>query len=211
MHIFKTSLRLSMALLAAAGLAPSVALAQLRDTLLDPRKMDAPLLAPANCTSKVRLVKDTTFEGVRTSSLNYFGPGATGGLAGFDPVPILSNTVTLTGGCLNAHLSAMVGGTLYGVSKITLFQVTLTNTATGARVAMDGHYPTCFAAGPCVALSAEYDVDMLGANFYKTVGSVPGQVPPGTYRVEAWWAGGPSFLGGAGAIGAAFVLKLYQT
>lgn len=210
MKNLKTSLPLAMALLA-AGLTPSVASAQLRDTLLDPRKMEAPLVAPANCASKVRLVRDTTFETVRTSAVNYFGPGTPGGLGGFDPVPVLSNTVTLTGGCLNAHLSAMVGGTLYGVSKITLFQVTLTNTLTGAKVVMDGHYPTCFGAGPCVALSAEYDVDMLGANFYKTVGSAPGQVPPGTYQVDAWWAGGPSFLGGAGAIGAAFVLKLYQT
>jgi hypothetical protein len=27
-------------------------------------------------------------------------------------------------------------------------------------------------------------------------------------RVDVWWAGGP--VGGGGAIGAAFVLKLYQ-
>ena len=40
------------------------------------------------------------------------------------------------------------------------------------------------------------------------IGSARGYVPPGAYRVDVWWAGGPTAAGGA--IGAAFVLKLYQ-
>jgi hypothetical protein len=40
------------------------------------------------------------------------------------------------------------------------------------------------------------------------VGTGTGQVPPGSYRVDVWWSGGP--VGGGGAIGADFVLKLYQ-
>ena len=40
------------------------------------------------------------------------------------------------------------------------------------------------------------------------IGTQPGQIPAGAYRVDVWWAGGP--VGGGGAIGAAFTLKLYQ-
>ena len=48
---------------------------------------------------------------------------------------------------------------------------------------------------------------MYASNFYQSVGA--GGVPPGTYRVDVWWAGGPATSGGA--IGAAFVLKLYAS
>jgi hypothetical protein len=49
---------------------------------------------------------------------------------------------------------------------------------------------------------------MLASNFYMPVGTSSGSVAPGTYVVNVWWAGGPTAAGGA--IGAAFVLKLYQ-
>ena len=115
----------------------------------------------------------------------------------------------MTGGCLNAHQSAMAGSTLYGVSNMTLFQVSLAPANGGPLIPMLGHYPTPYGVpAPAVALSAEYDVDMLGANFYLPVGTAVGQIPPGSYRVNVWWAGGPTAAGGA--IGAAFVLKLYQ-
>jgi hypothetical protein len=63
---------------------------------------------------------------------------------------------------------------------------------------------------PAVAIEAERDVDMLSANFFQKVGGGPHEVPPGTYQVDVWWAGAPP--GSAvptGAIGMAFVLKLY--
>jgi hypothetical protein len=49
---------------------------------------------------------------------------------------------------------------------------------------------------------------MVAANFFQRVGTGPGDVPPGTYIVNVWWAGAGAPSGGAA--GAAFVLKLYQ-
>lgn len=201
------SIVLSAALLA-AGLAPCIASAQTRDTLLDPNGKELPItLQSVPCTGKVKQVNDLTHEGVLFSTWNY-GVGATG----FDPTPVLTTKVNLTNGCFNAHLSAMVGGKqMYGVSQITLFQVRLTQLVSPFAVSvMDGHYPSCYGYGPCVALSAESDVDMLAANFYKTVNTASGSVPPGPYQVDVLWTGGPAFLGGSGAIGAAFVLKMYH-
>jgi hypothetical protein len=92
---------------------------------------------------------------------------------------------------------------------MTIFQVSLTPPNGGPRIPLIGHYPTPLGVpAPAVALSAEYDVDMIGANFYMPVGTKAGQVPPGTYRLNVWRAGGPMAAGRA--IGAAFVLKLYQ-
>jgi len=76
---------------------------------------------------------------------------------------------------------------------------------------MVGHFETPYGIpSPAVALEAERDVDMLSANFFQRVGTAPHDVPPGVYNVDVFWAGGPP---GAppqhGAIGAAFVLKLY--
>ena len=62
---------------------------------------------------------------------------------------------------------------------------------------------------PCSS-RAENDVDTLAAQFFQPVGKMPGGISPGIYRVDVWWSGGP-IGGGGGAIGAAFVLKLYQT
>jgi hypothetical protein len=90
-----------------------------------------------------------------------------------------------------------------------MFQVTLTPAAGGAPQHMVGHYETPYGLyGPAVAIEAERDVDTFGSNFFQRIGYQYGDVPPGTYRVDVWWSGGP--VGGGGAIGAAFVLKLYQ-
>jgi hypothetical protein len=157
----------------------------------------------------VSQVLDTAFEGVKTTNWTYANAGGGGAGGRFDKTPVLSNGVSLRSGCLNAHLSAMVGSSQsYGGSRITLFQVTLTPVG-GGPIPMHGHYPTPYGLpAPAVALTAEYDVDMLGSNFYMPVGTGEGMVPPGNYRVDVWWAGGP--FAPVGSIGAAFVLKLYQ-
>jgi hypothetical protein len=114
---------------------------------------------------------------------------------------------------LDAHLSAIVGnGRLYRVAPMALFQVTLTflpptNPPLAGPRHMVGHFEHPFGTtSPAVALEAENDVDMFAANFFQRVGSGPHEVRPGTYRVDVWWAG----AGPGGAIGAGFVLKLYQ-
>ncbi len=198
----------------AAVLVPATASAQLGKTFLVPNGLQAqadaePAVTAFACKGKANLVNDIAYEGVKSTAWNFASLGG-GGLGGrFDPSPVLSTAVTVTGGCLNAHFSALAGSTLYGVSNMTLFQVSLTPPTGGPLIAMFGHYPTPYgAAAPAVALSAEYDVDMLGANFYLPVGTKVGQLPPGTYKLNVWWAGGPAAAGGA--IGAAFVLKLYQ-
>lgn len=164
------------------------------------------------CRGPIKLVTDVGFEGVRTTAWNFamLGGGGEGGR--FDPAPLLTTTVNLTEGtCLNAHFSAMVGSRqTYGpaFSALTLFQVTLTPVGGGPQH-LFGHYETPYGIyAPAVAIEAERDVDTYGSNFFQRVGTGHGDVPPGAYRVNVWWAGGP--IGGGGAIGAAFVLKLYH-
>ena len=166
---------------------------------------------PAECRGPIALVTDVGFEGLKITSANY-GASPGGGEGGrFDKTPVLSTRVELREGCLNAHFSALVGSKqTYGVSAITMFQVTLTS-AGGSPQHMYGHYETPYGIpSPAVALEAERDVDEFAANFFQRIGKdkANGDVPPGVYRVDVWWAGGP--VGGGGAIGAAFVLKLYQ-
>lgn len=190
-------------------LAPLAAQAQLGETFFTERNFGraVPGMHPL-CQGKVRQVQDLVFEGVKTTAWNFAALGGGGEGNRFDPVPVLSTKVNLKQGCLNAHFSALVGSKLYGVSNMTLFQVTLTP-AGGTPQHMAGHYETPYGVpAPAVALTAEYDVDMLGANFYQGIGVGNGLVAPGSYRVDVWWAGGP--VGGGGAIGAAFTLKLYQ-
>ncbi|MDH3402917.1 MAG: hypothetical protein OES32_09975 [Acidobacteriota bacterium] len=171
--------------------------------------------APANmvltCKGEVGLVLDAANEGVRTTT-DVFGTGPGGGEGGeFDPAPVLSIPEVFLdeGECLDAHLSVIVGSAqTYGVAPLALFQVTLTPVGGGPRH-MVGHYETPYGIpSPAVALEAETDVDMLAANFFQRVGSEEHDVPPGVYRVDVWWAGAPPGVPG-GAIGAAFVLKLY--
>ena len=163
------------------------------------------------CNGAVTLVTDVGAEGLRTTAWNFSTVGGGGEGGRFDKTPVLQTRVELKEGCLNAHLSAIVGSApYYGGSPITLFQVTLTPAvAGGAPQHMYGHYETPWGIyAPAVAIEAEGDVDTFGANFFQRIGTGPGEVPPGVYIVDVWWAGGLS--GPGGAIGAAFVLKLYQ-
>lgn len=201
-----------LALAAGALFGPVAAMAQTSDNFFadnDIPKTQAGVHPP--CRGKVSQVVDTVFEGVKTTSWNFSAVGGGGESTRFDKTPVLSTKVNLTGGCLNAHFSAMVGSkqTYPWVSALTMFQVTLTPSTGGAPIHMAGHYETPYGIyGPAIAMSAEYDVDMIAGNFYQGVGTGPGLVAPGTYRVDVWWAGGP--VGGGGAIGADFVLKLYM-
>lgn len=172
--------------------------------LHDPTRQEA-------CRGAVSLVQDVGFEGVKTTAHNFSSPTGGGESLRFDKTPVLSTKVELREGCLNAHFSAIVGSaqTYFGVSPLTLFQVTLTPTSGGAPQHMYGHYETPYGIyGPAVAIEAERDVDTFGSNFFQRIGDGPGEVKPGIYYVDVWWAGGPAAPGGA--IGAAFVLKLYQ-
>ena len=124
------------------------------------------------CTGPITRVLDVATEDVKTTSA-VFGTNPGGGEGKqFDKTPVLTTKVTLTQGtCLDAHLSAIVGGKqTYGGSSLTLFQVTLTP-ATGGPRHLVGHYETPYGIpSPAVALEAERDVDMLAANFFQKVG-----------------------------------------
>ncbi|MGZ5444787.1 MAG: hypothetical protein ACXW31_13475 [Thermoanaerobaculia bacterium] len=179
-------------------------LSQESAALHDPTKQEA-------CRGLVSLVNDVGYEGVKTTAHNFSSPTGGGESMRFDKTPVLSTKVELREGCLNAHFSAIVGSaqTYGGVSPIALFQVTLTPTSGGPPQHMYGHYETPYGIyGPAVAIEAETDVDTFGSNFFQRIGDGPGEVKPGIYYVDVWWAGGPAGVGGA--IGAAFVLKLYQ-
>jgi hypothetical protein len=163
------------------------------------------------CRGMVNLVTDVGFEGLKTTAHNFSDPTGGGESGRFDKTPVLTTKVVLREGCLNAHFSAVTGSAeYYGVSPITFFQVTLTPTdgSAGPRH-MYGHYETPYGIyGPAVFIEAEEDVDTIGANFFQRIGDQKGDVKPGIYYVDVWWSGGPA--GAGGAIGAAFVLKLYQ-
>lgn len=186
---------------------------------IEPRKDSAALAQrprSLECRGPMSHVMDVSNENVLTTSAIY-GSNPGGGEGGqFDRTPVLSAKVDLSEcTCLDAHLSAMLGskqtyGPWFGVSSLTLFQVSLTRISGGGPQHMVGHYETPYGVpSPAVALEAERDVDMLGSNFFQKVGNGPHEVPPGTYRVDVWWAGAPPSAPPGGAIGAAFVLKLY--
>jgi len=166
---------------------------------------------PEGCRGLISLVQDIGFEGVKTTAHNFSSATGGGESKRFDKTPVLSTKVELREGCLNAHFSAVTGSAqMYGTSPITFYQVTLTPTdgSSGPRH-MYGHYETPYGIyGPAVFIEAEGDVDEIGANFFQRIGDGPTDVKPGIYYVDVWWAGGPA--GAGGAIGAAFVLKLYQ-
>jgi len=165
---------------------------------------------PEECRGAVTLVTDVGFEGLKTTAHNWSSPTGGGESLRYDKTPVLTTRVELREGCLNAHFSALVGSArMYsGVSPLAMFQVTLTP-AGGSPQHMYGHWETPYGTyGPAVAIEAEEDVDMLGAHFFQRIGDGPGEVKPGAYTVDVWWSGGPT--GAGGAIGAAFVLKLYQ-
>lgn len=177
-------------------------------------KTAAAVPAVLGCRGPITQVIDVGDESLRFTSANYFTHPGGGEGGGFDKTPVLSTKVSLAqGACLDAHLSAIVGSrATYGVAPLTMFQVTLTflpptNPPLGPPRHMFGHYERPYGSGngPAVALEAERDVDMYASNFFQKVGTGPHEVRPGTYRVDVWWAGN----GPGGAIGAAFVLKLY--
>jgi hypothetical protein len=174
-------------------------------------KAHTPQPAPGSvlgCRGPISQVIDVGDENVRFTAANYFSnPGGGEGL-GFDKTPVLTTKVqAVNGTCLDAHLSAIVGSKQsYGVAPLTMFQVTLTS-PNGIMRHMVGHYHTPFGRpSPAIALEAERDVDMLGSNFFQRFGNGPHELPPGVYRVDVWWSG----AGPGGAIGAAFILKLYM-
>jgi hypothetical protein len=177
-----------------------------------PNKHDQTIME--RCRGAVSMVNDVGFEGLLTTAWNFGAAGGGGESGRFDPKPILQARVELREGCLNAHLSAIVGSAqMYGTSPITMFQVTLSQSLPtggfGPPQHMYGHYETPYGIyGPAVMIEAEGDVDTFGSNFFQSVGYGKHDVPPGVYLVDVWWAGGPA--GAGGAIGAAFVLKLYQ-
>lgn len=164
------------------------------------------------CRGPITQVRDVGDENLRfTSAVFGMNPGGGEGQQ-FDKTPVLSTTVTLaTGTCLDAHVSALVGSKQsYGVSRMTFFQVTLTRIGPLPFPPrhMVGHFHTLFGVNsPAVTLEAERDIDTYSSNFFQKVGQGPHEIAPGTYRVDLWWAGGPD---PGGAIGAAFVMKLYQ-
>ncbi|HEV7242059.1 MAG TPA: hypothetical protein VGQ36_22710 [Thermoanaerobaculia bacterium] len=166
---------------------------------------------PEGCRGAINFVQDIGFEGVKTTTHNFSNATGGGESNRFDKTPVLTTKVELREGCLNAHFSAVTGSAqAYGTSPITFYQVTLTPTDGSAGPQhMYGHYETPYGIyGPAVFIEAETDVDEIGANFFQRIGDGPTDVKPGVYYVDVWWAGGPA--GAGGAIGAAFVLKLYQ-
>lgn len=168
---------------------------------------------PAECRGAISFVTDVGFEGIKTTTYNWSAVGGGGESGRYDRTPVLTTKVRLEEGtCLNAHFSAIVGSrqTYPAAASITMFQVTLTPAVAGGTPQhMYGHYETPYGLyGPAVAVEAERDVDTFGSNFFQRVGFEKGDVPPGDYVVDVWWSGGP--VGGGGAIGAAFVLKLYS-
>lgn len=177
-----------------------------------PKPKPSPAAKAIACKGPIANVMDFASEDYQTTSA-VFGSNPGGGEGGqFDKTPVLSAKLSLTeGNCLDAHFSAIVGSKAYGLSSITLFQVTLTPLPAGAPRHMVGHYELPYGMpSPAVALEAESDADMIAANFFQRVGKGPHEVPPGLYRIDVWWAGAPPSGSPGGAIGAAFVLKLYM-
>jgi hypothetical protein len=160
-----------------------------------------------NCRGPIARVEDVGDETWKTTPANFNVPAGGGEGGRFDKTPVLSTKVTLKEGCFDAHFSAIVGGRIYGSAPTTVFQVTLTP-AGGAPRHMVGHYETPYGQNaPAIGIGAESDVDMVSANFFQRIGKNAGDVPPGTYVVDVWWAGAGAPSGGAA--GSAFVLKLY--
>lgn len=115
---------------------------------------------------------------------------------------------SVAGGRARDFVTLARASSLHGSASTTVFQVTLTP-AGGAPRHIVGHYETPYGQpAPAIGIGAENDVDMVSANFFQRVGSAAGDLPPGTYVVNVWWAGAGAPSGGA--TGAAFVLKLYQ-
>lgn len=165
--------------------------------------------AVQNCRGPIRRVIDVADENWKSTAANFNVPAGGGEGGRFDKTPVLSTKISVREpGCINAHFTAIVGsGAIYGGAPLAVFQVTLTPASGGPRH-MVGHYETPYGQpAPAIGIEAERDVDMVAGNFFQRVGTAKGDVPPGTYRVDVWWAGAGAPSGGAS--GSAFVLKLY--
>lgn len=123
------------ALIITAGMS-SVVMAQDRRVFSGENEADAKKARPEataaaqtrqlTCRGPIRQVTDIADENTRFTPANFFTMPGGGEGGGFDKTPLLTTRVSLRAGCLNAHLDAIVGGQLYGIAGLTMFQVTLT-------------------------------------------------------------------------------------
>lgn len=182
------------------------AMAEGRDNARKPRLQAAAL--PLQCFGSISWVTSIAIEGLKSTPANISSPQGGGEGGRFDKNPLMSTTLRLEKGtCLDAHFSAMLFSSqaVAGVAPMTYFQVSLSrleNTLVPHH--MVGHIP--FGA-PFVPFEADRSFEMYASNFFQKVGNGPHEVPPGSYRVDVWWAGAG---GPGGTLGAAFVLQLYQ-
>jgi hypothetical protein len=128
----------------------------------------------ATCTSKGQTRTSVAGEPFNTTTVDFVAT------SGFDPVPILSTTVDVSGGgesCLVAHFSAMPTASSSSVDEYVLFQVTVDG------VPMSGHFPEPFLIpNPAVAVTPDLDTEMSAYNFFATVTG-------GSHTVEVHFAG----------------------
>jgi len=144
----------------------------------------------ATCTSKGQSRTSVAGEPFNTTTVDFMAT------SGFDPVPLLSTTVDVSGAagsCLVAHFSAMPTASSTNVDDYVLFQVTVDG------VPMMGHFPEPFLIpNPAVAVTPDVDTEMSAYNFFATVSG-------GSHTVEVHFAG---CCGGEGATVFAPVLTL---
>ena len=126
------------------------------------------------CTSKPKNVKAVSIASLHIANVNFTSGGV------FDPVPLLTTTVTVGGGnlsCLVAHFSAIPRPT----DNHIVFQVRVDGEP------MEGHVPDLFGTGtPAVSDPNQTDefIDvqrMVAYTFFK-------QVKPGDHTVEVLFA-----------------------
>lgn len=110
----------------AANLAEQGFFAPLREKA--PQSMKLKMPSSYSCSGPISQVTDVADENWRSTSA-VFGTTPGGGEGKqYDPKPLLTTKIKAGNGtCLNGHLSAIVGnGKIYGVSRLAMFQVTLT-------------------------------------------------------------------------------------
>jgi len=151
----------------------------------------APSSPTATCTAKGQKSSTSVAgEPYNTTTVDFMAT------SGFDPVPLLSTTVNVSGGagsCLVVHFSAMPTASSTNVDDYVLFQVTVDG------VPMIGHFPEPFLIpNPAVAVTPDVDTEMSAYNFFAPVTG-------GSHTVEVHFAG---CCGGGGATVFAPVLTL---
>jgi hypothetical protein len=145
----------------------------------------------STCSNRSTLT--TTVSDADGHTTTYDSQGAGGAPEGFDPVPLLSTTVTVSGrtpSCLVAHLSVH-SLTAFGIGdKYAVYQVLVDG------VPMIGHSTWCSTSTginfACVVMDnntdGSTDITAHSYHFYAVV-------TPGTHRVEVFYAGCCSGLG----------------